>query len=88
MAPGQPRVRHNGHVTKRVMLVLLNVCAQNWMVDRSSSAWWNCGKQNEFSSQTHSTDELFNLSDLGFLLYKTELVITSIANSYCGDEMK
>lgn len=30
-------------------------------------------------------DELFNLSDLGFLIYKIELVITSFAKSYCVD---
>lgn len=73
-----PNVAHNGQLDTHVISIFLSAMHKNGQLI-GAAQHGIIVENNEFSSQTHSLGELFNLSDLGFLNDKIVLVIVSIA---------
>lgn len=63
MAPGQPRVRHNGHVTKRVMLVLLNVVHK--------TGWWIGAAQHGGIAENRMSFQVKHTQRMSYLISLT-----------------
>lgn len=79
-----PNALHNGQVHMHVILIFVSAKHKAGWCKRAAQHGVIVEKE-QVSSQTHSMDELFNLSDLGILIYKIVFVIISIAWSCCGD---
>lgn len=81
MDPREPNDLHNGHVDMPIISVFSCTMHKGGWCMGTAQHDIIARKMMSFPSERHSMDELFNLPDLGFIIYKIVLVITSIAKN-------